>query len=206
MTASLRPAVFLDRDGTILRLVDYLADPRQVALCPGAREGLTALRAAGFFLVVVSNQSGIARGYLSESQRLAVSRRMEELLGSAAALDLLLHCPHHPQGAIAELAHECACRKPKTGMIAQALRALPIDPQASYLVGDSPVDIECGRRAGLRTVQVATGYGGRVTDPHRYDFPLPVPTAHAVDLGAAASWILVDAKAGADGADRGEAR
>jgi D-glycero-D-manno-heptose 1,7-bisphosphate phosphatase len=193
VSGSPRPTVFLDRDGTIVRLVDYLADPRQVALCHGAREGLQALRAAGFLLVVVTNQSGLARGYFTDADRRAVDRRMQQLLGGAAHLDLILHCPHHPRGRMAPLAHSCDCRKPKIGMIQQALRLFPIDLGSSYMVGDSPVDVECGQRAGLKTLHVATGYGTGPVDPHAYDFPMPCADIEVEDLGAAARWILADA-------------
>ena len=185
--------MFVDRDGTIVELVDYLCDPQQVRLCPGAREGLRALRAAGYRLVVATNQSGLARGLFNEEQRQAVDREIERHLGSAAAPDSILFCPHHPQGSRPELTRSCPCRKPRTGLLREAARREGLDLSRSYLVGDSPADVECGRRAGLRTVQVGTGYGGAVADPHEYGFPLRAPTHKAADFGAAAAWILNDA-------------
>lgn len=182
-------AVFLDRDGTLVELVDYLSDPAAVVLCKGAREGLAALRRdAGLVLVVVSNQSGLARGLLGPEQLRAVERRVAELLGDAAAPDLFLHCPHHPEGRVSELARACECRKPGTGLVEEARRRLGVE--GGYLVGDSAADVECGRRAGLVTVRVRTGYGGAMEDPHRYDFQPPEPDHVADDIGAAARWVL----------------
>ena len=176
------PAVFFDRDGTLIELIDYLHDPGRVRLLPGACSGLSNLRRAGFALVVVSNQSGIGRALFDDEARRAVDRRMSELLG-AARPDLILCCPHAPGGEAAA----CTCRKPETGMIREAEQRLGLDLGRSYLVGDSPADIECGRRAGLRTVRVASGYGGAISDPHDYDFPIPPATHRALDLDAAAA-------------------
>ncbi|MAE70675.1 MAG: hypothetical protein CME06_09420 [Gemmatimonadetes bacterium] len=183
-----RPAAFLDRDGTLIELVDYPRDPEQVRLCSGAQEGLARLRSAGFALVVVTNQSGIARGLVTEAERAAVDSRMIELLGPDSAPDLILFCPHLP-----ELTGPCSCRKPKIGMIREAERRLALDLDRSYLVGDSPADIESGRRAGLRTVQVATGYGSRDLDPALFDFYPPDPDARSAGLAEACAWILEDA-------------
>ncbi len=185
-----RPAVFLDRDGTLIELVDYPRDPEQVRLCGGAREGLARLRSARFALVVVTNQSGIARGLVTDGERSAVDRRMIELLGLDSAPDLILFCPHLP-----ELTGRCSCRKPEIGMIREAERRLVLDLDRSYLVGDSAADIECGRRAGLRTVRVATGYGSVEPDPGVFDFPPPDPHARAAGLAEATAWILEDASA-----------
>ena len=151
-----RPAVFLDRDGTILVEKEYLADPAQVELVDGAADGLRRLRDAGYALVVVTNQSGIARGLYGEREYRAVDDRMRELLADeGVAIDAAYHCPHHP-----EFSGPCDCRKPAAGMFEQAIRELGLDPARSWLVGDRLRDLEPGPKIGARgVILVRTGYG-----------------------------------------------
>jgi D-glycero-D-manno-heptose 1,7-bisphosphate phosphatase len=146
-----RPAVFFDRDGTLMRDVDYCDDPSKVEVLPGVIEALRQLKAAGFRIIVITNQSGIGRGYLTEEDYRAVEREFESRLGEGL-VDATYFCPHAPGDG-------CICRKPQPGMLQQAAREHEIDLAKSYFVGDKDSDIECGERAGTRTVLVQTGYG-----------------------------------------------
>jgi histidinol-phosphate phosphatase family protein len=144
-------AVFLDRDGTIIRDAEYLADPRGIELLPGAAEGLARLAGAGFRLVVVTNQSGVARGLFPESAIDDVNRELARILAlRGVEVAGWYHCPHLPEAPVAAYARECQCRKPAPGLILRAAGELSIDLARSYAVGDRPRDVEAGRRAGVR--------------------------------------------------------
>ena len=146
MRNGLRPAVFLDRDGTLIEDVGYPRDPETVRLVDGAPEALAALRRAGFALVVVSNQSGIGRGFVTREEAKAVHERfLRELRARGVELDDVRYCPHTPEDA-------CTCRKPATGLLLDAARELGLDLARSFMVGDKPGDVEAGRAAGCRTV------------------------------------------------------
>jgi len=151
-----RPAVFLDRDGTLMRDVDYCGDPRQVEVFPGTAEILRKLKAAGYRLIIVTNQSGIGRGYFSEEDYRAVEREFLRQLGNDA-IDGSYYCADLPQT-------DSTRRKPAPGMIFEAEREHHLDLARSYLVGDKASDIECGRNAGVRTILVQTGYGAHETN------------------------------------------
>lgn len=182
-----RPAVFLDRDGTLNVEVDYLADPARFELIPGAGEGLARLAAAGFALVVVTNQSGIARGLLDEDVLERIHDRMaSELAAHGVALDLVLHCPYHPTEGSAAFRADCYSRKPRPGMLLEAAGRLNLDLDASWCVGDSLRDLEAAAAVGARGLLVRTGKGAAEEALlHR------VPDAAAVDsIGDAASLIL----------------
>jgi D-glycero-D-manno-heptose 1,7-bisphosphate phosphatase len=141
-----RPAVFLDRDGTLIEDVGYPRDPEAVRLLEGAPEALAALRRASFALVVVSNQSGIGRGLVSREEADAVHARfVAELHARGVELDDVRYCPHAPEDA-------CACRKPAAGLLLDSARELGLDLGRSFMVGDKPADVEAGRAAGCRTV------------------------------------------------------
>ena len=151
----LRPAVFLDRDGTVIEDADYLADPDGVVLIAGVGPALRRLREAGYALVVVTNQSGIARGRFSEGDYRRVSARLDsELERVGVRLDATLHCPHHP-----EHSGPCSCRKPAPGMLFSAAQALGLDLERSFIVGDKRSDLEAGAAAGVPGILVRTGYG-----------------------------------------------
>ena len=157
----MKRAAFLDRDGTIIEEVQYLADPAGVALVPGAAEGLRDIRRAGFELVVVTNQSGIARGYYSENEFRAVQNRVDLLLAETGVqLDAVLHCPHHP-----DFTGPCDCRKPALGLYERARTALGIDLAASIYVGDRLSDVLPALATGGTGYLVRTGYG-RDYAPH----------------------------------------
>ena len=151
----MRAAAFLDRDGTIIHEVEYLADPAGVVLLPGVAEELRELRAMGYALVVVTNQSGIARGMYSEDDFRAVQARVEAVLGAEGVrFDAVLHCPHHP-----DFTGPCECRKPGLGMYRRAEAELGVDLSASLYVGDRLSDVLPALRTGGRGYLVRTGYG-----------------------------------------------
>jgi D-glycero-D-manno-heptose 1,7-bisphosphate phosphatase len=152
-----RPAVFLDRDGTLVEEVPYLHDPERVVLLPGVG-ALAAAAAAGYALVVVTNQAGVARGLYDEAAVDAVHRRLGELLaGVGVRLDAALHCPHHPRGTVPGYARACRCRKPGPGMLEAAAERLDLDLPASFLVGNHPTDVGAAVAAGVTPLFVATG-------------------------------------------------
>ncbi len=187
-----RPAVFLDRDGTIIEEVGYPSRPGDIRILPGAARGLARLAAAGHALVVVTNQSGIARGKFTEADLDRFHEALDEQLDVLGArVDAWYSCPHHPDAAVAvraDLAVECDCRKPKPGMILRAADDLGLDLAASWLVGDTWRDIAAGQAAGVRTIKVPA--------PPSHDAPRPAgvdpPTAQAPTLDAAASLILAE--------------
>lgn len=150
-----RPAVFVDRDGTVIQEKSYLADPDGVVLIPGAAEGIRRLKDAGFVVVVVTNQSGIARGLYSVDDYHAVARRVDEVLGQeGAAPDATYFCPHHPDAT-----GPCDCRKPDTGMHRRAGERFGLDYAASHYVGDKRSDVLPARELGGQGILVRTGYG-----------------------------------------------
>lgn len=152
-------AAFVDKDGTLLDDVPYNVDPARMRLARGAADGVALLHDAGYRIVVVSNQSGVARGMFPEAALAAVELRLRALLLDAAGVPLtdFLYCPHHPAGAVAEYARECSCRKPMPGMIEDAARRHGIELRSSWMIGDILDDVEAGRRAGCRTVLVDAG-------------------------------------------------
>lgn len=176
------PAVFLDRDGVIVREVDYLVDPRQLRLLPGSARAIVRLREAGFKLVVVSNQSAVARGKLTLKGLARITRAMNGLLKkSGARLDGIYYCPHHPE---AGRRIKCACRKPGQAMVKKAVKRFRIDRKRSFYVGDTTTDMMTAERAGVPGLLVGTGYGGK-DGAYRAR-----PFKRFKDLAAAAAWIL----------------
>ena len=164
--SGVRPAVFLDRDGTLNIDKGHLRRPEDLELFPRVGEALAALRHAGFYLVVLTNQSVVARGEASEHDVAAVHRRLEWELGKAGAyLDGIYVCPHHPDGGFpgerANLKIKCECRKPSIGLLERACRDLSIDMSKSWVIGDQTRDVEMARRAGLRSILLQTGVAGR---------------------------------------------
>ena len=158
MTDAARPAVFLDRDGTLVRDADYLTEADQLEILPGVPEALRMLRRAGFLLIVVTNQSAIARGWLTEEALRTIHAELNALLGAEGApIDAFYYCPHLPNGTVPAYARACRCRKPEPGLIRQAAEEWHVDPARSYVVGDSERDAEAGRRAGCRAFQIGNG-------------------------------------------------
>ncbi len=154
------PAVFLDRDGTINEEMGYINHIDRFRLLPRTAEAIRLLNQRGIKVVVITNQSGVARGYFPESLIEEVHRKMvEELKEQGAHLDGIYYCPHHPEVGEPPYRRRCRCRKPETGLIEKAVEDLEIDCSRSYAIGDRGQDIEFGRRIGARTILVLTGYG-----------------------------------------------
>jgi D-glycero-D-manno-heptose 1,7-bisphosphate phosphatase len=144
------PAVFVDRDGTIMKDADYCSDPKQVQIFPGVAEALRRLKSNGFKLIIITNQSGIGRGLFTIEQYRAVEAEVLRELGHGL-IDATYFCPDVP-------GQHSSCRKPAPGMIVQATREHRIDLSRSFFIGDKEVDAECGRNAGVRTIRVQTGF------------------------------------------------
>ncbi len=186
---STRRAIFLDRDGTINQEVDFLRRIEDVRILPGVAKGLIELKAAGFTLVVVSNQSGLARGIFDEGDLANVQLEIKrQLAAHGASLDGAYFCPHHPsQGVIADLVHECDCRKPKPGLILMAAQEMGLALAGSYMIGDRLRDVACGKAAGVKSVLVESGRHLEDGAPRSLD---ETPDFIARDFSAAVAWIL----------------
>jgi len=176
-------AVFLDRDGTILRDVGYLCREEQIEILPGVPEAIRMLKEKGYKIVVVTNQSAVARGRLSEARLRQIHEELQGRLGRAGApLDAVYYCPHHPSVGVAAYRIVCDCRKPNTGMIRRAAEELGLNPSLSYVVGDQVTDMELAARVG------ATGIW--ICDPAAAQDDLSGRTTRvARDLWDAARWI-----------------
>jgi D-glycero-D-manno-heptose 1,7-bisphosphate phosphatase len=147
-----RPAIFLDRDGTLVEEVNFLSRVEDLRLFPFSESAVRQLKDAGYLIVVVTNQSGIGRGIYSEADMHAIHEAIQKELNGA--IDAFYFCPHLPGSG-------CECRKPKTGMITAALRDLDIATAGSWMIGDKKIDVETGIAANLRTALVLTGYGAQ---------------------------------------------
>ena len=185
-------AVFLDRDGTLIEEVGYLDRPERVELYPWSVDAIRALNRAGVRVVLVSNQSGVARGFFSEAVVERVHARIAHVLAEGGArIDAYYYCPHHPDGKIAAYTQACECRKPGRGLVDRAVRELGIDPARSFTVGDRWLDVALARAVGARGLLVRTGYG--LTEESR---PSDGLEADAVvdNLIEAVGWILRNAQ------------
>ena len=171
-----RPAIFLDRDGTIVEEVNYLHKPEETVLFPSTEGALRSLQRAGYALVVVTNQSGIGRGIYTTEDMDRVHDVIQSQLGGL--IDGFYHCPHLP-------CDDCECRKPGLKMIRDAERDLDLELSRSWFIGDKKIDVEAGKAAGMGTALVLTGYG----EAHRHSLVSP-PDIVAADLGGAAEEIL----------------
>jgi len=150
------PAIFLDKDGTLIPDIPYNVDPDRITLSDGAEIALRSFHNSGYKLIVISNQSGVARGYFSEIALAKVEQRLRTLLNEIP-LTGFYYCPHHPQGSIIEYAIDCNCRKPKPGLILQAAQTHHIDLARSWMIGDILNDVEAGRNAGCKTILIDNG-------------------------------------------------
>lgn len=182
----MKRAIFLDKDGTLIKNVPYNVDPDRICLTTGAIAGLKQLHAADYALFIITNQSGIARGYFPETALVAVEQRLRELLATAdLPLSGFYYCPHYPEGNVAPYAIDCSCRKPHPGLLLQAAAEHGIDLSQSWLIGDILNDVEAGRAAGCRTLLLDNGNETEwLLSPER------VPHHLATDLDMAARIIL----------------
>lgn len=183
----MKRAVFLDRDGTMIEERGYLDRLDLVSPFPYTAESLVRLRHAGFAIVVVTNQAGVARGYFDEPFVRSVHAHLDALLGEAAAPDAYYFCPHHPDGVVEGYARRCRCRKPAPGMIEQAAADLGLDVARSFVVGDKWLDVGLANQAGARGILVRTGYGEHEADRAPADVEAEAVVATLAD---AASYIL----------------
>jgi D-glycero-D-manno-heptose 1,7-bisphosphate phosphatase len=176
------PAVFLDRDGTLNVEKDYLHKWQDWAWIPGAVDAIKRLNAAGYLVIVTSNQAGIARGYYRDAEVLDLHQHVDEdLTAQGGRIDAYYYCPHHPEhGEV----RECECRKPEPGMLLEAAREHDIDLSRSFMIGDKASDVEAGLAAGVIPILVLTGYG------EQEKTEVPPATMIVRDVGAACAWIL----------------
>lgn len=186
------PAVFLDRDGTMIEDAGYLWRASDVRWFPGTSEAIGLLNRAGFLVCVTTNQAGVARGYYGEDDVRALHAHMATHLESGGArIDAWFYCPHHPEAAVSRYRVQCDCRKPEPGMIRQACAQFDIDLARSFVIGDKRLDVESAVRAGARGILVRTGYGDAVASAHNGQ--VPGAACVAADLVAAAAWLLAEA-------------
>ena len=186
-----RPAAFLDRDGTIIEDLGYLGDPDRIRFIPGATEALRALREAGYRLIVVTNQAGVARGLITEADVRRVNQRLQEHLADAGVpLDGMYYCPHHSETGPPEYRRACTSRKPGPGMIERAREDFPLDLGRSVVVGDHLSDAGVARHfPGMRGIMVLTGHGAGQYEKVRTG-EAPPPDHVAADLASAVTWLL----------------
>jgi D-glycero-D-manno-heptose 1,7-bisphosphate phosphatase len=182
VSAALRPAVFLDRDGTLIEERGYPARPQDIVLLPGVGRALARLAEAGWLRIVLTNQSGVARGLFSEEELGRLNEDLfQKLARQGGAVDALYYCPHHPEGLAAAYAHACACRKPGRGLLDLALAEHPIDLARSAFVGDSPRDL----------FPDVAGAGPRILLRSGHAPPAQAKADYvAADLAEAVAWLL----------------
>ena len=183
-----RPAVFLDRDGTLIEDRGFVDRLDLISVFPWTADALRLLKRAGFVTVVVTNQSAIGRGIIDETFLGEVHRELDSRLAPAgAAPDAYYYCPHHPDAAVGRFKMACRCRKPGPGMIEQAAADLHLDPARSFMVGDRWIDMAAGHAAGVTALLVRTGHGA-----HEADAAPAGAHADAIlnNLMEAAGWIL----------------
>jgi len=179
-------AVFLDRDGTIVEDVGYMNSPQQIQFIPGSIEAIKKLNEAGFKVVVITNQAGVARGLITEDMLQTIDKTLHKwILSGGAHLDGLYYCPHHPEHGVHPYKQACECRKPHPGLIKRAHRDLNINLAQSYMIGDKATDVEAGKRAGTKTIYVLTGRGKGEKDRLQEK-----PDHIAENLADAVKWLL----------------
>ncbi|OGP92362.1 MAG: D,D-heptose 1,7-bisphosphate phosphatase [Deltaproteobacteria bacterium RBG_16_48_10] len=183
-------AVFMDRDGTINEEVGYVNHLERFVLLPGVGEAIRLLNQHGLKTVIITNQSGVARGYFPESLIHLVHQRMQEFLKREGAyLDGIYYCPHHPDVGSPPYRQKCRCRKPETGLVDEASKSLDLDCSKSYMIGDRGNDLEFAHRIGARGILVLTGYGKGEWEYCQNRWKVK-PEYVAQDLYEAAQWIL----------------
>ena len=186
----LEPAAFIDRDGTLIVDRHFLADPDKIEFLPGSLEAVTRLKKAGYRIVVISNQSGVGRGFFPVETVDLVHERLSELMtASGCAPDNIQYCPHYPDGEEPQYTMDCDCRKPKGGMLESAASSLGIDLKRSFMIGDKYSDVLCGRVVGTRSILVRSGEG-KATEKELPSHSSLRPYHIGDDLAAAADYIL----------------
>lgn len=185
-----KPAVFLDRDGTINEQMGYINHISRFVLLPGTAEAIRLLNMHQYLVIIISNQSGVARGYFPKELVDQTHAHMRALLATDDAhIDGIFFCPHYPKGIVPEYSVACDCRKPGTGLIQKACERFDIDMENSYVVGDRCVDIELAHRSNVKGILVKTGYGIGDMEyvlPRIHHKPLHI----AKDLLHAVRWII----------------
>ncbi|MDX9816273.1 MAG: HAD family hydrolase [Smithellaceae bacterium] len=190
-------AVFLDRDGTINEEVGYLDSLVKLKIIPGAFEAVRLINAAGMKAVVITNQSGVARGLFSEEFVKIVNEQLRVMLGQENAfIDGFYYCPHHPTEGVGHYRQECDCRKPAAGMLLRAAREMNINLEESYIIGDRYKDMEAGKRVGTKCILVKTGFGRSLLQDDGPDKLTPEnkPDHVAADILEAVQWIMRECK------------
>jgi D-glycero-D-manno-heptose 1,7-bisphosphate phosphatase len=188
----MRPAVFLDRDGTMIYDVGYLSRREDLRWFSSTIDAIRLLNRAGFAVCVTTNQGGIGLGLYEEQFVLDLHREMSETLAAAGAkIDGWFYCPHYPTAVLENLRMDCECRKPKAGMIRQAAERFPLDLPRSYVVGDKSADVGLAKAVGAKAVLVTTGHGE--SEVRRHNGAVPDVSHVAPTLLEAVSWILRDA-------------
>ena len=188
----LSPTVFLDRDGTLIEEVGYLSHLDRIALYPWSIESVKLLNRAGFKVVVVTNQAGVARGLFDEDFIDEAHRFLDQKFGDGGAMiDKFYYCPHHPEASVEAYRCECDCRKPKAGMLWKAAQELQLELSHSFVIGDRLSDLRLGPAVGAKSVLVRTGYGEttarELTDDVEVAYTAP-------ELMTAVAWILQNSK------------
>lgn len=180
--------IFFDRDGTINEEVNYLYRTEELVILPGVPEAIRLLREDGYRIVVVTNQAGVARGYYTCREVEKLHDYLNEVLKKEGAwIDHFFYCPHHPVYGIGAYKRVCRCRKPETGMLLMAEQYYEIDKENSYMIGDKLLDVEAGRRYGVKGILVGTGYGAEI---HREQMEEPAYDFYAETLMGAARHIV----------------
>lgn len=186
----MQAAVFLDRDGTIIEDTGYIKSPAEIKFIPGAIAAIKQLQSAGYKIIIISNQAGIARGFFSEDILQTIDKTIHRhVLSGGGHIDGSYYCPHHPEHGVYPYKQECDCRKPLPGLIKKAEKDLALDLSRSFMIGDKTTDIEAGGNAGVKTVLVLTGRG---KEEHNKLGNQPDHVAES--LAAAAEWIIKEEK------------
>ena len=188
----LAPTVFLDRDGTLIEEVGYLSHLDRIVLYPWSIESVKLLNRAGFKVVVVTNQAGVARGLFDEDFIDEAHRFLDQKFSDGGAtIDRFYYCPHHPEASVEAYRSECDCRKPKAGMLWKAAQELQLELSHSFVIGDRLSDLRLGQAVGARSLLVRTGYGEttarELTDDVEVAYTAP-------ELMTAVAWILRHSK------------
>lgn len=179
-----RIGVFFDRDDTIIKDMIYLDNPADIEILPGASEAIHILNEKAIPAIIITNQSGIARGFFDEETLHEIHLElMSRLASMGAAVDAVYYCPHHPEGTVDKYRMECSCRKPEPGLLLQAAEDFCLDLASCYMVGDKPIDVETIHRVGGKGILLEKGPHGDTKN---------IPDFIARDLAEAVQWILED--------------